>query len=226
MQGARSPVAVAEAPTRCLSHLASVHRATEGSVTNFRVRGRYEATESLLDELWHTVVAPLVEGFGLQEGLRLRVPARFLQLPFTTARDRRTGESLIHLTEPVVDVGGCVEEEASIRGEVVRIDGHFRDVAREIRRRPIPEGSTLLLMGCRTAELVPLLFGTGADFAVVTAWDVEDRHCHPLADSLEALIAQGLSAAEALRSTQAGWSWRHPYEWAGYAVVDLRGHHA
>lgn len=222
VQGDCSPVAVAEAPLRCLAHLASVHRATEGSVTNFRVGGRYEAAESLLDELWHTLVAPLVEGFGLQEVLRLRVPARFVQLPFTTARDRRTGESLIHLTEPVVDAGGSVEG-ASSGGAVVRIDGHFREVARRIRQRTIPAGATLLLMGCRTAELVPLLVGTGADYAVVTAWDVEDRHCRPLADALESLLAQGLSAAEALRSTQAGWSWRHPYEWAGYAVVDLRG---
>lgn len=223
VEGAGTPVALAEAPPQCLSRLMSVHRSTASSVTNFRVRDRYVAAENLLDELWHTVVVPLVDEFGLTDTLRLRVPGRFVRLPLTTARDRRTGEALIHLTEPLLGIGDHVPETQT-DGPVVRFDGHFRDVAREIRRRVIPQGATLLLMGCRTAELVPLLSGTGADYAVVTAWDVEDRHCQPMGDALEVLLGQGLSVTQALRSIQAGRSWCHPYEWAGYSVVDLRGH--
>ena len=192
------------------------------SVTNFRVKDRYEVAEDLLDQLWHTIVSPLIEEFGLSEALRLRLPSRFVRLPLSSARDRRTGEALIHLTEPVVGIGEEVQKPIT-PAPVVRIDAHFRHVARRVGQLTIPEGATLLLMGCRTAELVPLLAPSGANYAVVTAWDVEDRHCQPMGDELEIRLAQGLTPAQALRSTQAGWSWRHPYEWAGYSLVDLRG---
>ena len=80
---------------------------------------------------------------------------------------------------------------------------------------------TLLLMGCRTVDLLSRINGRGTTLTIVSLWDVEDRDCGPLGDALVAAMSIGLSPSDALRSVQALRSHRPPFEWAGYAAVDL-----
>ena len=80
---------------------------------------------------------------------------------------------------------------------------------------------TLMLMGCRTTDLLSRIKGRGVTKTIVTLWDVEDRHCGPMGDGLVAAMATGLTPGEALRSVQALRSDRPPFEWAGYAAVEV-----
>ncbi len=203
---------------------------TDNSMVNFSVAARYAAVEDLLSEVWRTIVRPLLPEIVLTDQLSVRLPARLLRLPVTTARSATSGESLVHLTEPtivwprspgVVEAAPGSDASTSPGAKLVRIDGHFRDVATQVARMSLEPDTTVLAMGCRTAELVPMLAQTGAARAIVTSWDVEDRHCAGFGDELESRLRCGLSAAAALRSVQALRSSQHPYEWAGYSVVEF-----
>ncbi|MFW2380761.1 MAG: hypothetical protein ACN4GZ_03305 [Acidimicrobiales bacterium] len=219
-------VDVDQAPQRCLERLQSVDRFTESSVTRFTVQGRYRAAEELLDILWQSVILPLLGQLEGASAVRFRLPGAYVRLPLATARSSATGEAVIHCVEPIVEwtatplPGGTASTD---QGHVLRLDGHFREIAETLSTLRVEPGTTLLLLGCRTAELLPLIARTGTDTAVVTSWDVEDRHCGPFGDEVEALLQLGLSPAAALRSVQARWSSRHPYEWAGYGIVHLTG---
>ncbi len=218
----RSLIGLERAPLRCLERLEWVDRFTRSSVNRFAVRGRYEAAEVLLDGLWRSVVQPLLGELAGEDAVRFRVPAAFARLPLATARSAATGESLIHCLEPALEwtmAAQLIAPPYPAHRPVVRLDGHYREIASHLTKLSVEAGATLLVLGCRTAELLPLIARTGAGAAVVTSWDVEDRHCGPFGDELEALLAAGLSPAASLRSVQARWSWRHPYEWGGYALV-------
>ncbi|NNE94477.1 MAG: CHAT domain-containing protein [Acidimicrobiales bacterium] len=219
----RRVVELAGAPVRCMHQLRQVDRFTSTTTNGFAVRGRYELAERLLDQLWTLLVHPLLAEVDSVREVRFTVPASLSRLPITTARDATSGQSLVHCVEPVVQwsVHKRDPERTTGKPQVVRLDGHFRDIAARVARMRLERGTTLLLFGCRTAELLPLVAAAGADAAVVTSWDVEDRHCSQFGQEVVDRLDAGLSTAAAVRSVQALWSHRHPYEWAGYSAVEF-----
>lgn len=229
--GGAPPVTViplAADPRRLVARLGEIDRFHRHSSHNVAVYGRGAIVERFLDRVWHELMRPLVAELPGPVELRLEIPPDLIRLPLTTARHAGSGESLIHLCEPVVEwrpgrnqsgrTGGGRAE-----GVTIRVDGHLADVAGALRRRPPARGSILLLLGCRTAKLLPWLPEIGSSLALVTSWDVDDRQCGALGDLVEGGLATGLTLAAAARSAQAQLSGRHPYEWAGYSVVEVVG---
>lgn len=214
-------------PRRLLTELAEIDRTHRDSTVNVAVHARYVVVERFLDRVWRELIEPLVLELGEPGELRLSAPAALHRLPLTTARCARSGESLIHLCEPVVEWSpALVASEGPIVGDAggtVRFDGHLGEVARALSRHRPPHDSALLLLGCRTAELLPWLPERSSSWAVVTSWDVDDEHCGALGDLIECGLGCGLPLASALRSAQAQLSGGHPYAWAGYAAVAVTG---
>lgn len=214
-------------PRRLLAELAEIDRTHRESTVNVAVHARYVVVERFLDRVWRELVEPLVLELGEPGKLRISAPAALHRLPLTTARCAHSGESLIHLCEPIVDWSpALMASQGPIVGdasEAVRFDGHLGEVARALsRHRPSP-CSALLLLGCRTAELLPWLPERSSSWAVVSSWDVDDEHCGTLGDLIECGLGGGLPLASALRSAQAQLSGSHPYAWAGYTAVAVTG---
>ncbi len=107
------------------------------------------------------------------------------------------------------------------QSNVHRFDSHLEELPAHLSAFPLSADATVLLMGCRTALLLPILEEAQVGQAVVSSWDVEDRHCAPFGDALMSAMANGLPAAAALRSVQASMTASPPYRWAGYAVLRI-----
>ncbi len=227
-----------------LEKVSEVDRVHAFSEYTYAVAARNAVVERLLASTWSRVVEPLVRYLGGVAALVVRVPYDLIRLPIATARCSASGESLVHLSAVTVQpIGGAAPlgndvgqaESAAFRprltgphrphrwysnARIHRLDGHQEDIQTLLEEVAVGSSDILLLMGCRTADLLPRIKGRGNSAAVVTLWDVEDRHCEPLGDALVAAIANGLSPGEALRSVQALRSDRPPFEWAGYAAVE------
>lgn len=227
-----------------LETVAEVDRVHACSEYGYAVAARNAVVERLLTGTWCQVVEPLSRHLGGVPSLVVRVPSQLIRLPIATARCSSSGESLVHLSDVTVQTvdrtvprGYAVIEPESTAyrprlsgpsrphrwystARIHRLDGHQEDIQELLQEVAVGSSDTLLLMGCRTAELLPRLKERRINAAVVTLWDVEDQHCGPLGDALVAAMASGLSSGEALRSVQALRSDRPPFEWAGYAAVE------
>ncbi|NNF54335.1 MAG: CHAT domain-containing protein [Acidimicrobiales bacterium] len=227
-----------------LGKIAEVDRVHAGSEYTYAVAARNAVVERLLTNTWSTVVKPLTRYLGGVPSLTVRVPDELVRLPIATARCSASGESLVHMSDvtlqPILGPtpSGVVvvpEEPAAYRprlagahrphrwysnARIHRLDGHRQDIRELLQDVAVSSTDTVLLMGCRTVDLLPHIKRCGTTAVVATLWDVEDRACGSLGDDLVAAIPNGLSPAEALRSVQALWSSRPPFEWAAYVVVE------
>ncbi len=227
-----------------LEKVAEVDRVHACSEYTYAVAARNAVVERLLTSTWSRLVEPLARYLGGVPSLVVRVPYELIRLPIATARCTASGESLVHLSAVTVQlVGGAAplgddvgEAQATAyrprltgphrphrwysNARIHRLDGHQEEIQTLLKEVAVGSSDILLLMGCRTTDLLPRVRSRGITAAVVTLWDVEDRHCEPLGDALVAAIANGLSPDEALRSVQALRSDRPPFEWAGYAALE------
>lgn len=227
-----------------LEAVAEVDRVHACSEYTYAVAARNAVVERLLNSTWRALVEPLVRYLGGAPSLTVRLPQQLLRLPIATARRSTNGESLVHLSDVTIQsiaglgFGGSSdgrEQSTDYRprlpghqrphrwysdARIHRLDGHPEDIQVLLDEVAVESSETVLLMGCRTVDLLPRIECGGITAAIVTLWDVEDRDCEPLGDALIAAMATGLAPSEALRSVQALKSGRPPFEWAGYVAVE------